>query len=60
MPTPGSQAAKAREERLSRKGKGEITDGSSDVSEIDPKPTQRQQPLGKNRSKKKPGKKSPQ
>lgn len=60
MPTPGSQAAKAREERLARKGKAELTDGSADVIELEPKPTQRQQPLGKNRSKKKPGKKSPQ
>ena len=60
MPTPGSQAAKAREERMSRKGKAELTDGTSDVIEPEPKPTQRQQPLGKNRSKKKPGKKNPQ
>ena len=60
MPTPGSQAAKAREERLARKGKAELADGSADVIEFEPKPTQRQQPLGKNRSKKKPGKKSPQ
>lgn len=60
MPTPGSQAAKAREERLARKGIAQLTDGTPDVSDPDPKPTQRQQPLGKNRSKKKPGKKSPQ
>lgn len=60
MPTPGSQAAKAREERLARKGIAQLTDGTPDANEPEPKPTQRQQPLGKNRSKKKPGKKSPQ
>lgn len=62
MPTPGSQAAKAREERLARKGIAQLADGTSDANEpeSEPKPTQRQQPLGKNRSKKKPGKKSPQ
>ncbi|GAB2827493.1 membrane protein insertase YidC [Alpinimonas psychrophila] len=62
MPTPGSQAAKAREERLARKGIAQLADGTPDANEPEPepKPTQRQQPLGKNRSKKKPGKKSPQ
>lgn len=58
MPTPGSQAAKAREERLARKGKSELTDGATGVIEAEPKPVQRQQPMGKNRAKKKPGKKN--
>lgn len=60
MPTPGSQAAKDREERLSRRGKLPISGSDPTIIEIEPKPVQRQQPLGKNRSKKKPGKKSPQ
>jgi YidC/Oxa1 family membrane protein insertase len=58
MPTPGSQAAKDREERMARKGKSQIAGGSAEAIEPEPKPTQRQQPLGKNRSKKKPGKKN--
>lgn len=58
MPTPGSQAAKDREERMARKGKSQNAGGSAEAIEPEPKPTQRQQPLGKNRSKKKPGKKN--
>jgi YidC/Oxa1 family membrane protein insertase len=59
MPTPGSEAAKAREERLARKGKLVATDGT--VIAVDEeeaaKKTQRQQPISKNRAKKqaKPG-----
>lgn len=55
MPTPGSQAAKAREERLARRGK--LVRGDVEIVEIEEKreTTQRQQPVGKNRSKKKKG-----
>ena len=52
-PTPGSEAAKAREERLARKGKLVAPEGHEIVVEESPKQTQRQQPVGKNRSKKK-------
>jgi YidC/Oxa1 family membrane protein insertase len=56
MPTPGSEAAKAREARLARKGKLNIataTDGSINHVVIEaPKTTQRQQPVNKNRAKK--------
>ncbi|RZU66965.1 YidC/Oxa1 family membrane protein insertase [Microterricola gilva] len=58
MPTPGSEAAKAREERLARKGKLVATDGTVIVvDEEAAKKTQRQQPISKNRAKKqtKPG-----
>jgi YidC/Oxa1 family membrane protein insertase len=51
MPTPGSQAAKAREERLARRGK--LTRPDVEIVEIEEKRPQRQQPMGKNRSKKK-------
>ena len=51
MPTPGSQAAKAREERLARRGKLVSKDVPTVVVE-EKKPTQRQQPVGKNRAKK--------
>ncbi|WP_139415649.1 membrane protein insertase YidC [Agromyces laixinhei] len=53
MPTPGSEAAKAREERLARKGKlvvDEKTETAPEPSE--PKKTQRQQPVSKARAKK--------
>ncbi|TDW30210.1 membrane protein insertase YidC [Cryobacterium psychrophilum] len=58
MPTPGSEAAKAREERLARKGKLLATDG--DIIVVDEptapkKPIQRQQPVNKNRAKKQTG-----
>ena len=51
MPTPGSQAAKDREERLARRGKLISKDVPTVVVE-EKKPTQRQQPVGKNRAKK--------
>lgn len=51
MPTPGSQAAKDREERLARRGK--LPKGTPEVIEIEePKPAQRVQPVSKNRAKK--------
>ncbi|WP_394553728.1 membrane protein insertase YidC [Agromyces sp. MMS24-JH15] len=59
MPTPGSEAAKAREARLAKKGKLTIEQPSTttDVAEPQPKPTtQRQQPIGKSRAKKQNGK----
>ena len=55
MPTPGSEAAKAREERLARKGKLIATDGDIIVVDEAPKTTQRQQPVSKNRAKKQSG-----
>jgi len=55
MPTPGSEAAKAREERLARKGKLIAQDGDIIVVEEPKKPAQRQQPVAKNRSKKQTG-----
>jgi YidC/Oxa1 family membrane protein insertase len=55
MPTPGSQAAKAREERLARRGKLPAT-AAEDVPEVE-QPVQRQQPLSKSRAKKQTGKK---
>jgi YidC/Oxa1 family membrane protein insertase len=59
MPTPGSEAAKAREERLARKGKLDPTKGAPAIESIPeaPKSTQRQQPVNKNRAKKQGGKK---
>lgn len=51
MPTPGSQAAKDREERLARRGK--LPKGTPEVIEIEEtKPAQRAQPVSKNRAKK--------
>ncbi|KQX05136.1 MULTISPECIES: membrane protein insertase YidC [unclassified Leifsonia] len=59
MPTPGSEAAKAREARLARKGKLEAKDGDIIVLDEPKKTTtQRQQPMSKDRAKKqqaKPG-----
>jgi len=54
MPTPGSEAAKAREARLARKGKlvTEEQQPEDDVAPKKPTTTQRQQPTGKNRAKK--------
>lgn len=54
MPTPGSEAAKAREARLAKKGKL-VIDSPTDTAteEAEKKPTQRQQPVSKNRAKKK-------
>lgn len=51
MPTPGSQAAKDREERLARRGK--LFKSEPEIITIEEsKPTQRQQPVSKNRAKK--------
>ncbi|MDY7542166.1 MULTISPECIES: membrane protein insertase YidC [unclassified Cryobacterium] len=56
MPTPGSEAAKAREERLARKGKLIAKDGDIIVVEEPKKQLpQRQQPVGKARAKKQTG-----
>jgi YidC/Oxa1 family membrane protein insertase len=55
MPTPGSQAAKAREERLARRGKLPAT-AAEEAPEVE-QPVQRQQPLSKSRAKKQTGKK---
>ncbi len=53
MPTPGSEAAKAREARLAKKGKLVVDESSGDVIVIEePKKTQRQQPISKTRAKK--------
>lgn len=59
MPTPGSEAAKAREARLAKKGKVEPTKGAPAIESIPeaPKTTQRQQPVNKNRAKKQGDKK---
>jgi YidC/Oxa1 family membrane protein insertase len=57
MPTPGSEAAKAREERLARRGKIIDASGSEVIVVEEKKPAQRQQPVGKNRAKKQSGKK---
>ncbi|KQM57679.1 membrane protein insertase YidC [Agreia sp. Leaf210] len=60
MPTPGSEAAAAREARLAKRGKLVIKDGplsDEPVADEVPKSTQRQQPVGKNRAKKQGGSK---
>lgn len=51
MPTPGSEAAKAREERLARKGK--LVAADEPDAPVEQGNTQRQQPVSKNRAKKK-------
>jgi YidC/Oxa1 family membrane protein insertase len=51
MPTPGSPAFKARQERLAKKGKLQIEEPTTEAEAEQPK--QRQQPVGKNRAKKK-------
>ncbi|PPH75647.1 membrane protein insertase YidC [Rathayibacter sp. AY1D4] len=57
MPTPGSEAAKAREERLRRKGKlVEETTDAGDVTRVEKKAVQRTQHVSKNGSKKQAGK----
>ncbi|MGL4340287.1 MAG: membrane protein insertase YidC [Rhodoglobus sp.] len=60
MPTPGSEAALAREARLAkrqqRKGIAIIEDEEAPTKAPEPKNPQREQPLGKNRAKKKSGK----
>jgi YidC/Oxa1 family membrane protein insertase len=61
MPTPGSEAALAREARLAkrnqRKGIVEETPYSGTLIVEEPKNPQREQPVSKNRAKKKQGKK---
>jgi YidC/Oxa1 family membrane protein insertase len=61
MPTPGSEAEKAREARLARRGKLKTPEGAPVliVDEVPAKPitTQRQQPMSKSRAKKAGGKK---
>ncbi|GGA68591.1 membrane protein insertase YidC [Pseudoclavibacter endophyticus] len=57
MPTPGSEAAKIREERLKRRGKWVEPDAGDDTSsgngqEPTPSTTQRPQPMSKARAKK--------
>ena len=57
MPTPGSQAAKDREERLARRGKLVASgDAAEQIEEV--KPAQRAQPVSKSRAKKQSGKKN--
>jgi len=60
MPTPGSEAALAREARLAKKrqrrGLPTIVEDAPEPAIEEPKKTQRQQPVGKNRAKKKTGK----
>ena len=53
MPTPGSIAHKQREERLAKKGKLTKTIDEPEAVEEAPTNTQRQQPTGKKRAKKK-------
>ncbi|MES1169281.1 MAG: membrane protein insertase YidC, partial [Leifsonia sp.] len=58
MPTPGSEAALAREARLAKRNRNRMSDDAAALAEAadeEPKKpitTQRQQPVGKNRSKK--------
>jgi len=53
MPTPGSEAAKAREARLAKKGKLVVEQPEEPAQqEIKKQPTQRQQPMGEQRAKK--------
>jgi YidC/Oxa1 family membrane protein insertase len=55
MPSPGSQAAKAREERLARSGK--LVSKDVEIIEVEEKrvTTQRQQPVAKKKRSKKKG-----
>ena len=57
MPTPGSEAALAREARLAKKRRKKGIDEETPAEQAaeEPKKTQRQQPVGKNRSKKQGG-----
>ncbi|WP_350348357.1 membrane protein insertase YidC [Agromyces sp. G08B096] len=52
MPTPGSEAAKAREARLAKKGKLVVEQPEVAEEPAKKQPTQRQQPVGKQRAKK--------
>ncbi len=59
MPTPGSEAALAREARLAKKNRTKMADDAASLAETpaveEKKPQQRQQPVGKNRAKKQTG-----
>lgn len=61
MPTPGSEAALAREARLAKRNRGKMADDAEAIAEaIEEQPakpvtTQRQQPVGKARAKKQGG-----
>ncbi len=63
MPTPGSEAALAREARLAKRNRNKMSDDAealAEAAEEEPKKpitTQRSQPVGKNRSKKSGSKK---
>ncbi|WP_165066322.1 membrane protein insertase YidC [Marisediminicola senii] len=57
MPTPGSEAALARENRIAKRNARRgitIVEESEAKPAVEPKTTQRQQPVGKARAKKKP------
>ncbi|KRE31094.1 membrane protein insertase YidC [Agromyces sp. Soil535] len=56
MPTPGSEAAKAREARLAKKGKLAVEEKPEHDVVEQKKTTQRQQPVSKTRAKKQGGK----
>jgi YidC/Oxa1 family membrane protein insertase len=60
LPTPGSEAALEREARLAKKrqrrGLPTVIEDAPEPAVEEPKKTQRQQPIGKNRAKKKTGK----
>ncbi len=61
MPTPGSEAALAREARLAKRNRGKMADDAAaladaaDEEPAKPTTTQRQQPVGKTRAKKQGG-----
>jgi YidC/Oxa1 family membrane protein insertase len=61
MPTPGSEAALAREARLAKRNRGRMADDAAAIAEAieeepeKPTTTQRQQPVGKARAKKQGG-----
>lgn len=59
MPTPGSEAALAREARLAKKNRAKMVEDAEVLSTVPDEPkkttTQRQQPVGKNRAKKQTG-----
>ncbi|MFT4285856.1 MAG: membrane protein insertase YidC [Protaetiibacter sp.] len=61
MPTPGSEAALAREARLAKRNRNKMADDAAAIAAVveeepaKPVTTQRQQPVGKNRAKKQGG-----
>ena len=60
MPTPGSEAALSRENRLAKKNQRRgitVIEDTPDKQALEQKPAQRQQPIGKARAKKKPNNK---